>query len=206
MPKVTVYNMQGDQVGELDLHDDVFAAKVNQALLHEAVTVYQASLRQGTHSTKTRSMVSGGGKKPWRQKGTGRARVGSIRSPIWRGGGIIFGPQPRKYGVKMVKKARRLALKSALSDKVNQGNMIVLDELNMSEPKTKEMIKMLNAINAQNALVVVDAPNENVEKSARNIPGVQPVQATGINVYNILAHDKLVMTKKAVAKVEEVLA
>ncbi|MGI6712040.1 MAG: 50S ribosomal protein L4 [Bacillota bacterium] len=206
MPKVTVYNMQGDQVGELDLHDDVFAAKVNQALLHEAVTVYRASLRQGTHATKTRSMVSGGGKKPWRQKGTGRARVGSIRSPIWKGGGIVFGPQPRKYGVKMVKKARRLALKSALSDKVNQGNMIVLDELKMSEPKTKEIVKMLNAINAQNALVVVDAPNENVEKSARNIPGVQSVQATGINVYNILAHDKLIMTKKAVAKVEEVLA
>jgi len=206
MPKVAVYDMQGNQVGELDLRDEIFGVQVNTALLHEAVVANQASMRRGTHATKTRSMVSGGGKKPWRQKGTGRARVGSTRNPVWTGGGIAFGPHPRDYGFRMTKKARRLALKSALTDKVNNGNLVILDELTMAEPKTKEMVKVLGAINASNALVVTDIFDENVIKSARNIPGVTPVQARGINVYNILRHKKLVMTKGAVAQVEEVLA
>ncbi|ATW27117.1 50S ribosomal protein L4 [Candidatus Formimonas warabiya] len=206
MPKVAVYNMQGSQVGELELNDNVFGVTVNTHLLHQAVVSNQASLRRGTHATKTRAEVSGGGKKPWRQKGTGRARVGSSRNPVWTGGGIAFGPQPRQYGFKMPRKTRRLALKSALTDKVNNGNLVVLEELTMNEPKTKEMVQVLNALEAVNALVVIGDHDENVVKSARNIAGVTPVQAIGINVYNILAHKKLVMTKDAVAKVEEVLA
>lgn len=205
MPKVAVYNMQGSQVGELELNDDIFGVEVNEHLLHQAVVSNLASLRGGTHATKTRAMVSGGGKKPWRQKGTGRARVGSTRSPLWTKGGIVFGPQPREYGFKMPKKTRRLALKSALTDKLNQGNMVVVDELKMAEPKTKEMAQALKLLNAPEALVVIGSVDENVVKSIRNIPGVTPVEATGINVYNILAHKKLVMTKEAVAKIEEVL-
>jgi len=205
MPRVAVYNMQGSQVGELELNDDIFGIEINTHLLHQAVVSNQASMRRGTHATKTRAMVSGGGKKPWRQKGTGRARVGSSRNPVWTKGGIAFGPQPRDYGFRMPKKTRRLALKSALTDKVNNGNMVVVDELNMAEPKTKEMVQMLSALNAANALVVIDAVDENVIKSVRNISGVTPVQAAGINVYNILSHKKLVITKEAVAKVEEVL-
>ncbi|MGI6678242.1 MAG: 50S ribosomal protein L4 [Dehalobacterium sp.] len=206
MPKVAVYNMQGSQVGELELNDDIFGVKINTHLLHQAVVNNQASMRRGTHATKTRAMVSGGGKKPWRQKGTGRARVGSSRNPIWTKGGIAFGPQPRSYGFKMPKKVRRLALKSALTDKVNNGNLIVLDELVMAEPKTKEMVQVLSALEAPNALVVMGSTDENVVKSVRNINGATPVGATGINVYNILKHEKLIMTKDAIAKVEEVLS
>lgn len=205
MPRVAVYNMQGSQVGELELNDDIFGIEVNEHLLHQAVVSNQASLRRGTHATKTRAMVSGGGKKPWRQKGTGRARVGSSRNPVWTKGGIAFGPQPREYGFRMPKKTRRLAVKSALTDKVNSGDLLVLDELKMSEPKTKEMAQVLNSLNAPNALVVIGNVDENVIKSVRNIAGVTPVEATGINVYNILSHKKLVITKEAVAKVEEVL-
>ncbi|MEL7567266.1 MAG: 50S ribosomal protein L4 [Dehalobacterium sp.] len=205
MPRVAVYNMQGSQVGELELNDNIFGIEINTHLLHQAVVSNQASLRRGTHATKTRAMVSGGGKKPWRQKGTGRARVGSSRNPVWTKGGIAFGPQPRDYGFRMPKKTRRLALKSALTDKVNNGNMVVVDELNMVEPKTKEMVKMLSALNAPDALVVIKEVDENVIKSVRNISGVTPIQAAGINVYNILSHKKLVITKEAVAKVEEVL-
>jgi large subunit ribosomal protein L4 len=151
MPKVSVYNMQGDQIGELDLNDKVFGIEVNKPLLHQAVVAYLASLRRGTHSTKTRAMVSGGGRKPWRQKGTGRARVGSTRNPVWTKGGVAFGPHPREYGFKLPKKARRVALKSALTDKVNNGNLIVLDELNIAEPKTKEMVRILEVLKAPNA-------------------------------------------------------
>ncbi|MGI6065784.1 MAG: 50S ribosomal protein L4 [Bacillota bacterium] len=206
MPKVSVYNMQGDQIGELDLNDKVFGIEVNKPLLHQAVVAYLASLRRGTHSTKTRAMVSGGGRKPWRQKGTGRARVGSTRNPVWTKGGVAFGPHPREYGFKLPKKARRVALKSALTDKVNNGNLIVLDELNIAEPKTKEMVRILEVLKAPNALVVMGNEDTNVVKSARNIPGVTPIDAERINVYNILAHEKLVMTKEAVARVEEVFA
>jgi len=197
--------MQGSQVGELELNDDIFGVEVNEHLLHQAVVSNLASLRRGTHATKTRAMVSGGGKKPWRQKGTGRARVGSTRNPLWTKGGIAFGPQPRDYGFRMPKKTRRLAVKSALTDKVNKGNLVVLDELTMAEPKTKEMAQVLKGLNAPEALVVIGTADENVIKSVRNIPGVTPVDAAGINVYNILSHKKLVMTKEAIAKVEEVL-
>ncbi|HHT63084.1 MAG: 50S ribosomal protein L4 [Bacillota bacterium] len=205
MPRVAVYNMQGSQVGELELNDDIFGIEINEHLLHQAVVKNLASLRRGTHATKTRAMVSGGGRKPWRQKGTGRARVGSSRNPVWTKGGVAFGPQPRDYGFKMPRKTRRLAVKSALTDKVNNGNIIVLDELKMAEPKTKEMVQVLKNLNAPEALVVIGTKDDNVIKSARNIPGVTPVEATGINVYNILAHKKMVITKEAVAKVEEVL-
>ncbi|MGI6684266.1 MAG: 50S ribosomal protein L4 [Bacillota bacterium] len=205
MPRVAVYNMQGSQVGELELDDDIFGVEINEHLLHQAVVSNQASLRRGTHATKTRAMVSGGGRKPWRQKGTGRARVGSSRNPVWTKGGIAFGPQPRDYGFKMPKKTRRLAVKSALTDKLNNGNMVIVDELKIAEPKTKEMAQVLNVLDAPEALVVIGAVDENVIKSLRNIPRVTPVEATGINVYNILSHKKLVMTKEAVAKVEEVL-
>lgn len=206
MPKVAVYDMQGNQVGELELNDNIFGVEVNPAVLHQAVVAYQASLRSGTHATKTRTMVSGGGRKPWRQKGTGRARAGSSRSPIWRGGGVTFGPQPRKHGFKMPKKVRRLALKSALSDKVLAGNIVVVDALNMAEPKTKDMINVLKNLNALNASVVIGEENSNVVKSARNIQGITLVSAAGMNVYDVLSHDKLVITKDAVAKIEEVLA
>lgn len=205
MPKVAVYNMQGSQVGELELNDDIFGVEINTHLLHQAVVSNQASLRRGTHATKTRAMVSGGGKKPWRQKGTGRARVGSSRNPVWTKGGVAFGPQPRSYGFKMPRKTRRLALKSALTDKANNGNIIVLDELKMAEPKTKEMVQALHALNAPDALVIIESLDENVIKSVRNIVGATPVLAAGINVYNILSHKKLVITKEAVARVEEVL-
>ncbi|MEW6662815.1 MAG: 50S ribosomal protein L4 [Bacillota bacterium] len=207
MPKVALYNMQGQEVGEVDLNDMVFGVEVNEAVLHDAVVMQLASRRLGTAATKTRAMVSGGGRKPWRQKGTGRARAGSTRSPIWRHGGITFGPQPRSYKYTLPKNVRRLAMKSALSDKVNNGNLIVVDELYFSEPKTKEMLNVLKALMVDSkALVVTAENNENVYLSTRNIAGVTPLTASGLNVYDLLYHDKLVITKDAVAKVEEVLA
>lgn len=207
MPKITLYNMKGQAVGEVDLNDMVFGAEVNRAVLHEAVVMQLASRRQGTAATKTRAMVSGGGRKPWRQKGTGRARAGSTRSPIWRHGGVAFGPQPRSYKYSLPRKVRRLAMKSALSDKVNGGNLIVVDELSFAKPKTKEMMNVLKALMVDTkALVVTVEKNENVYLSARNIAGVTPITASGLNVYDLLYHDKLVITKDAVAKVEEVLA
>lgn len=205
MPKVAVYNMEGKQVEELDLNENIFGTEVNVPLLHSAVLSNQASQRRGTHQTKTRSEVSGGGKKPWRQKGTGRARVGSSRNPVWTGGGVAFGPHPRQYGFKLPKKMRQAALRSALSDKVLTGDLILVDEITLGEPKTKVFSRFLNNFEAKSALVVLGEFDENVVKSARNISGISPVEATGINVYNILAHGKLIMTKAAVAKVEEVL-
>lgn len=206
MPKVAVYNMQGSQVGEIELNADVFGIEVNKTVLHSAVVMQLASLRRGTHSTKLRGEVRGGGRKPWRQKGTGRARAGSTRSPLWRGGGILFGPKPRSYSYSLPKKVRRLALKSALSDKVLNGKLIVLDELSFEAPKTKNMVELLGALKiAEKALVVTGESNETVVKSARNIPGVGALDASGLNVYDILNHDTLVVTKDAVAKVEEVL-
>lgn len=207
MPKVAVYNIKGEQVGEMDLKDEVFGVEVRKDILHAAVVAHLAAARRGTASTKTRGEVSGGGRKPWRQKGTGRARHGSIRSPIWRGGGVVFGPKPRSYEIKLPKKMRRLAMKSALSAKVERGDMIVLDELTMAQPKTKEMVNILKNLKVdRKALVVTADKDEIVFKSARNIPGVKPVEAAGLNVYDLLAHDKLVITKDAVARVEEVLA
>lgn len=206
MPKVALYNINGEQVGEIELKDEIFGIEPNQHVLHQAVRAQLAAERAGTHSTKTRAEVAGGGKKPWRQKGTGRARHGSIRSPIWRGGGITFGPKPRKYGFKLPKKLRRLALKSALSAKVLANEIIVLDNLVFAAPKTKEMVKVLNNLKARNPLLVTAQLDENVFKSARNIPGVKPVTAAGINVYDLLKHGSLVITRDAVARVEEVLA
>ncbi|MZP30254.1 50S ribosomal protein L4 [Heliobacterium undosum] len=207
MPKVAVYNIEGAQVGEIDLNDEIFGIEPNEAVMHQAVVTQLAAWRRGTHKVKSRGEVSGGGKKPWRQKGTGRARAGTSRSPLWRGGAIIFGPQPRSYKIAMPKKARRLALKSALSDKVRAGNLIVVDALEMDAPKTKAIAGIMNKLNVERKALLVTADiDENVFKSARNIPGVSPVEAVGINVYDILNHDKLVITKNAVAKVEEVFA
>lgn len=206
MPTVALYNTSGEQVGELALSEEIFGAEVNESVLHDAVVAQLASRRLGTHNTKTRSEVSGGGRKPWRQKGTGRARAGTTRSPIWRGGGIVFGPHPRDYSYSLPKKVRRLALKSALSAKVNDGDILVLDSLALEGPKTKDMVKILGALKVEDALLVTAARDEAVEKSARNIPNIKPLVANGLNVYDLLAYDKLVITKEAVARVEEVFA
>lgn len=206
MPKVALYNISGQQVGEVELKDEVFGIEPHEAVLFDAVNMQMANRRQGTHDTKTRSEVRGGGRKPWRQKGTGRARAGSTRSPIWRKGGIVFGPHPRDYAYSLPKKVRRLALKSALSSKVLEANIIVLDQLTLDAPKTKEMVSILNNLKANKALVVTADRDLNVEKSARNIEGVKPLKAEGVNVYDLLKYTKLVITKDAVAKIEEVLA
>ncbi|MGZ9587231.1 50S ribosomal protein L4 [Paenibacillus marinisediminis] len=207
MPKVAVYNISGAQVGEIELADSVFGIEPNKSVLHEAVVMQLASLRQGTHKVKGRSEVRGGGRKPWKQKGTGRARQGSIRAPQWVGGGTVFGPTPRSYAYKLPKKVRRLAIKSALSSKVLENQIIVLDELTMNAPKTKEFQAILNNLKVdRKALVVVPEYNDNVALSARNIPSVKLLAADGVNVYDVLRHQKLIITKDAVSKVEEVFA
>ena len=207
MPKVALYNQNGSQVGEVELNDAVFGIEPNEHVLFEAIIMQRASLRQGTHKVKGRSEVRGGGRKPWRQKGTGRARQGSIRSPQWRGGGTVFGPVPRSYSYKLPKKVRRLAIKSALSSKVAEQNILVLESLSFDTPKTKEFASVLKNLSVDSkALVVTDVLNENVALSARNIPGVTVVAADGINVLDVVGHDKLIITKAAVEKVEEVLA
>lgn len=207
MPKVALYNVQGLEVGEIELSDAVFGIEPNESVVHEAVVMQMASWRRGTHCTKSRGEVRGGGRKPWKQKGTGRARVGTIRSPLWRGGAIVFGPKPRDYSYSIPKKKRRIALKSVLSSKVLEGEIIVVDSLDFDQPKTKEMIKVLAALKADSkSLLVTAGVDENVMKSARNIVGVTPVAAASINVYDVLAHNKLIITKDAIAKVEEVLA
>lgn len=206
MPKVALYNISGEQVGEVELNDTVFGIEPNEPVLHDAVTMQLANKRQGTHDTKTRAEVRGGGRKPWRQKGTGRARAGSSRSPIWRSGGVVFGPHPRDYSYSLPKKVRRLALKSALSSKVLDNNIVVLDALTMDAPKTQEMVRILGNLKADKALVVTAERDVNVEKSARNIAGIKPLKADGVNVYDLLFYTKLVITKDAVAKIEEVLA
>jgi large subunit ribosomal protein L4 len=207
MPKVTVYNQTGSQVGEIELAEAIFGIEPNEAVLFEAVMMQRASLRQGTHKVKTRSEVRGGGRKPWRQKGTGRARQGSIRSPQWRGGGTVFGPTPRSYSYKLPKKVRRLAIKSALSSKVLEENILVLDILAINTPKTKDFKTVLNGLSVEKKALIVTADlDENVALSARNIPGITVVTADGINVLDVVNHEKLIMTKAAVEKVEEVLA
>lgn len=207
MPKVTLFNQGGSQVGEIELADAIFGIQPNESVLFDAVIMQRASLRQGTHKAKGRSEVRGGGRKPWKQKGTGRARQGSIRSPQWRGGGIVFGPTPRSYAYKLPKKVRRLAVKSALSSKVLENNVIVLDNLVIDAPKTKEMSSVLKGLSVdKKALIVTDDSNEVVELSARNIPGVTVVTAISVNVLDVLYHDTLIMTKSAVEKIEEVLA
>ena len=207
MPKVAVYNMLGAQVGEIELKDDVFGIEPNKAVMYEFIKMQLANKRQGTSSTKTRTEVRGGGKKPWRQKGTGRARVGSSRNPVWRGGGIAFGPKPRDYSYKLPQKVRRLALKSALSSKALDNKIIVVDEFNFDQPKTKVMMQALESLKVGKKTLLVTADgNVNVVKSARNIEGVKPMRADFINVYDILKHDTLLITKDAVAMVEEVFA
>ncbi|MBY0095408.1 50S ribosomal protein L4 [Mesobacillus maritimus] len=207
MPKVALFNQAGSQVGDVELNDSVFGIEPNNHVMFEAVVMQRASLRQGTHKTKIRSEVAGGGRKPWRQKGTGRARQGSIRSPQWRGGGTVFGPVPRSYSYKLPKKVRRLAIKSALSSKVVAEEILVLESLSFDAPKTKEFTSVLKGLSVDSkALIVTAGLDENVALSARNIPGITVVSAEGINVLDVLNHDKLIMTKAAVEKVEEVLA
>lgn len=207
MPKVAVYDTNGVQIGELDLNDSVFGIEPNEAVLHQFVKMQLANKRVGTASTKTRAEVRGGGKKPWRQKGTGRARVGSTRNPIWKGGGIVFGPRPRDYSMKMPRKVRRLAMKSALSSKVKDNNIIVLDQLSFEQPKTKAMVETLAALPVGKKTLVVTVDGDvNVTKSARNIPGVKPLSADFINVYDLLKYETLLITRDAVARVEEVFA
>ena len=206
MTKVSVLSQTGASVGEIELNDAIFGITPNEAVLFDAVIAQRASLRQGNHKVKNRSEVAGGGRKPWRQKGTGRARQGSIRSPQWRGGGVVFGPTQRSYAYKLPKKVRRLALKSALSAKVLEQNFVVLDALNLDAPKTKDFAAILKALEInKKALFVTAELNENVALSARNIPGVTVLTATGINVLDLLGHEKVVFTKDAVNKVEEVL-
>lgn len=207
MPKVATYTIDGNQVGELELNESVFGVKMNEALIHQAVVMQLASQRLGTHSTKTRGLVRGGGRKPWKQKGTGRARSGSTRSPIWVGGGIVFGPSPRSYAFRMPRKQRRLAIKCALSDKVQSGDFIVLESLEFEAARTKSMVKMLGDFGFDKKTLLITAEeNENVERSSRNIPGVKAINSGGLNVYDILNHNKLFITKEAITRIEEVLA
>ncbi|NLJ72229.1 MAG: 50S ribosomal protein L4 [Syntrophomonadaceae bacterium] len=207
MPKVNLYDMSGAQIGELDLNDSIFGIEPNEAVMADFVKMQLANKRLGTSSTKTRAEVRGGGRKPWRQKGTGRARVGSTRNPVWVGGGVAFGPRPKDYSYRLPKKVRRLALKSAYSTKVKENSIIVVDKLEFNEPKTKEMVKTLSNLNINNkTLVVTLDANENVTKSARNIPGVKPLRVDFVNVYDLLKYDTLLITKDAVARVEEVFA
>lgn len=206
MPNVSLYNQSGSKVGEIDLKETIFGIEPNNHILFEAIVMQRASMRQGSHKVKNRSEVRGGGRKPWRQKGTGRARQGSIRSPQWRGGGTVFGPVPRSYSYKLPKKVRRLAIKSALSTKVLEENIIVLDALTLDAPKTKEMINVLKNLSVdKKALIVTEAIDDNIALSARNIPGITVVSAAGVNVLDVIAHEKLILTKAAVEKVEEVL-
>jgi len=204
MLKVAVYNQDGANVNEIELNEAVFGIEPNNQTMFDMVLLQRASIRQGTHDTKGRSEVSGGGKKPWRQKGTGRARQGSIRAPQWRGGGTVFGPTPRKYGFKLNKKVARLALRSALSSKVQDNEFKVLDNIAFDAPKTKAMVKVLANLNAEGkTLLVVDEINDNVMLSARNIPNLMLLEATGINVYDILNSNNLIVTEAAVRKIEE---
>ena len=204
MPKTTVYDITGKAVGEIELSDSIFGQEVNANVLHEVVKAYLANQRQGTQSALTRAEVSGGGIKPWRQKGTGRARQGSTRSPQWRHGGVVFAPKPRDYSVRVNKKVKRLAMKSALSSKVVDTDLIVFNELNLAAPKTKEMVKALEAVNAEKALIVLDGSNETVERAARNIPGVKTTLVGTLNVYEILKYKKLILTEASAKKIEEV--
>ncbi len=207
MPKVALYNIQGEQVGSVQLDDKIFGAEINEAVLHQVVVNQLANKRQGTQSTKTRGEVRGGGIKPWKQKGTGRARQGSIRAPQWIKGGIALGPKPRNYKYTLPKKVRRIAMRSALSSKVQENNVLVLEDLKFEEIKTKRMAELLGKLDIDSkVLIVLPEKNELVQKSARNIPGVKTTLVNTLNVYDILKHEKFVITKDAVTKVEEVYA
>ena len=206
MPKTTLYNIKAEKVGEIELNDLVFGIEANNEAMHTMVVNYLANQRQGTQSTKTRTEVRGGGRKPWRQKGTGRARQGSIRAPQWTGGGVALGPKPRSYRFTVNKKLRRLAFKSALSTKVAANEIIVIDELKLDTFKTKEMAAILKAFEVDNALVVTADKDVNVVRSAANIPGIKTSMATNLNVYDVLKYNKFIVTKDAVSKIEEVYA
>ena len=206
MAKVSVYNIEGKEVDTIELNDAVFGVEVNEHLVHMAVVNQLANNRQGTQKAKTRSEVSGGGRKPWRQKGTGHARQGSIRAPQWTGGGVVFAPVPRDYEVKMNKKERRAALKSALTSKVQDNKLVVVDSLALAEAKTKEMQKVLTNLKAEKALIVTAGDDQNVVLSARNIADVQTATVNTINVYDVMKHNTVVVTKDAVASIEEVYA
>ena len=205
MSNVTVYDKEGQAVGELELKAEIFEQQINVPVMHQAVRVYLASQRRGTHDVKSRAEVSGGGKKPWRQKGTGRASFGSSRNPVWRKGGVAFGPTPRSHEITMPKKMRRLALLSALSSKAMDGDIVVVEDLTFEAPKTKELARVLNNIQAPNALVVLEPDNTNAIFSARNLPGVNTAPATGLNTYKVLYNEKLVLTRSSLASLEEVL-
>ncbi|MCK9478751.1 MAG: 50S ribosomal protein L4 [Firmicutes bacterium] len=206
MPKTTLYNIQAEKVGEIELSDSLFGSEVNVAVMHAMVKNHLANCRQGTQSTKTRTEVRGGGRKPWRQKGTGRARQGSIRAPQWTGGGVALGPKPRSYRFDVNKKMRIVALKSALSAKVLSNDIIVLENFDIDTHKTKEIAKILSGFDVDNALIVTADKNENVIKGAKNIPYIKTTLASNINVYDILKHSKFIVTKDAVAEIEEVYA
>jgi large subunit ribosomal protein L4 len=206
MASVSVLNMSGETVGEIDLPDGIFGIEVNEHAVHMAVVQYLANQRQGTKSTKTRAEVRGGGRKPWRQKGTGRARQGSTRSPQWTGGGVVFAPKPRDFSIRLNKKQKRLALKSALSSRVQEKKLIVLDELTLSEIKTKEMKKICDNLKLEKALFVINGSDRNIRLSARNIPNIKTAAVNTINVYDILKYDTFVVTKDAVNQMQEVYA
>ena len=206
MANVSVYNIEGKEVGSIELDDAVFGVEVNEHLVHMAVVNQLANNRQGTQSAKTRSEVSGGGRKPWRQKGTGHARQGSTRAPQWTGGGIVFAPKPRDYSFKMNKKEKRIALLSALSSKVAESKIVVLDEFKLDEIKTKKFVEVMNNLKVENALVVLEGENKNVVLSGRNIPSVKVTATNEINTYDVLKYTTLVVTKAAVEKLEEVYA
>lgn len=205
MPKVKLYNIAGQETGEIELNDSVFGVDYNEAVIHQAVVRQMANKRLGTHATKTRGLVRGGGKKPWKQKGTGRARVGSIRSPLWVGGGTVFGPTPRSHAKDMPRKARQLAVKSALSEKLRANELIVIDAIDFEAPKTKNVVKMLADLHSEGKALIVDGARNTV-LSARNIPGVKAYAPSGLNIYDIVNTDKLFLTQEAVKKIEEVLA
>lgn len=207
MPKVTLYKMDGSVSGETDLMDEVFGVEINEAVVHQAVKMQLNNKRQGTQSVRTRAEVRGGGAKPWRQKGTGRARHGSIRSPIWVGGGVAFAPKPRSYRQSMPKKMRRMALKSALSSKVANDELIVLESLELTEPKTREIAQVLKNLNADTKVgLVLGGKNDWIERAARNIPNLKLLQVNTLNVYDILNCDKLIVLEEAVRQIEEVYA
>ncbi|MDD3413367.1 MAG: 50S ribosomal protein L4 [Lachnospiraceae bacterium] len=206
MANVSVYNMEGKEVGKMDLNDSVFGVEVNEHLVHLAVVQQLANNRQGTQKAKTRSEVSGGGRKPWRQKGTGHARQGSTRSPQWTGGGVVFAPVPRNYSFKLNKKEKRFALKSALTSRVQENKLIVVDEIKFDEIKTKRFQEVLNNLKVNKAMVILDSNDKNVVLSARNIPDVITAQTNTINVYDILKYNTVIVTKAAVEKIQEVYA
>jgi large subunit ribosomal protein L4 len=201
-----LYDIKGQNIGDIALSENVFGQPVNTAVMHEVVVAHLANCRQGTQSAKTRSEVSGGGKKPWRQKGTGRARQGSTRSPQWRHGGVVFAPKPRDYTIRVNKKVKRLAMKSALSSKVEENELIVFDALDIEAPKTKEMVKVLKAVDVNKALIVLADKDEKVERASANIEGVKTTLVGTLNVYEILKYEKLILTKASVEKIEEVYA